>query len=80
MPSKQYRLRDELAFMQRDHAHDGPAPEELAAPLRQQLATVAKLLMAINSSHETVVIAAQPRSIPANRDTQFWAKQTLPVS
>ena len=48
---EQFRLRNELAFMQGDHAHGGPVREDLAAALRDRLAAIAKRLQAISSSH-----------------------------
>jgi hypothetical protein len=49
---EQYRLRNELAFIQGDHAHGGPVREDLAAALRGRLAAIAKRLQAISSSRE----------------------------
>jgi hypothetical protein len=48
---EQFRLRNELAFIQGDHAHGGPVREDLAVALRGGLAAIAKRLQAINSSH-----------------------------
>jgi hypothetical protein len=49
---EQYRLRNELAFIQGDHAQGGPVREDFAAALRGRLAVIARRLQAISSSHE----------------------------
>ena len=48
---EQLRLRNELAFMQGDHAQGGPVREDIAAALRGGLAAIARRLQTISSSH-----------------------------